>query len=66
MLGQEGRDALTKDMDQLYRGNVPEPISIKDMTQQENRRAQRDITIFEQNSTTKNTQGKNGFQWKTN
>ena len=63
--GQEGRDVLTKDMDQLYRRTCFWPISIKYLAPQEKRRTQENIMILEQKST-KKTQRRNGVQWKTN
>ena len=50
---QEGRDYLTKDVYQLYRQTCFETIYIKDVTPQENIRAQEVIMILERNIKTK-------------
>ena len=43
--GEKGRDAATKELDQLYRRNCFEPILVKDMTQRERMKAQ-EILLF--------------------
>ena len=44
-IGQEGRDALTKEMNQIYRQICFEPININYVTTQDKRRSQLDIII---------------------
>ena len=63
--GREGRDALTKDMDHIYRQTYFRHISIKYLIPQEKRRYQQAILIPEKNIKTK-TQRNNSVQWKTN
>ena len=62
--GREGRDALNKYMDQIYRLTCFEPIAIKDLIPQEYRRSQEDIMILDQNSTTKKLKGRMVFNGK--
>ena len=44
--GKEGRDAAIKELDQLYRRNCFEPISVKEMTDKERMRAQETLLFL--------------------
>ena len=63
--GQEGRDTLTKEMDQIYR-QIFWNIFIKDLIPQENIRARGCIMILEKKSKTKKLKRRMVFKRKTN
>ena len=62
--GQKGRNELTKEMEQLCRETCFVPISIKKLDPHYKRRAQEDIMILKQKSTTKKTKGRMVFNGK--
>ena len=55
---REGHDALTKEMDQLYRRTYFETIYIRYLETKEKRRSQEDKIILNKNITTKKTEGR--------
>ena len=62
--GREGCDALTKEMDQIYRQTGFELISIKEFKKQYKTRAQEAMVILEQKITTKNPKDRITFNGK--
>ena len=62
--GQEGRDVLTKEMEQFNRRNCFGPVYIRELTPQEKGSDKEAINILDQKSTTKKLKGRMLFNVK--